>query len=647
MKEEEKKKIHDLLAHWTHAAVQVIDVRHFVLQAQESWNSYRLPASSYFYACKGQATVRLDGREYAADRFLLLHGGKGMVLDVKLTDDELFAFYLILYKAKTLLPRPADHALLNDGGKEPFQLPYALVPHEPTGLYHLAATMAREWDAQERLRAKGTFLQFVHEVMQQLIQHGFHQEQQPLAKQVVRFLEAHYTTRISLESLAEQFCYSARYLTRLVKEETGHSPIDYVISLRMEKAKELLARTDAKLQEVAAAVGYQDVLYFSRLFKKHTGMTPSAFSEHALAAPPVPDRLYGKPGLSIVDEKGESYSVNDNRYQRSFGGIVRMNKKSTRHMATLFMVSLALLVSACSGTASPTPQAEGSVQEQAGAAQRELTDGLGNKVTVPAHPQRIIASYLEDHLVALGVKPVAQWSVGKGDVQGYLQKDLAGIPAIPYDLPPEVVMSYNPDLIIMDNAELVAGDKYSQYAKISPTYTIGKEKNSDWRKELLIVGEVLNKSEEAKKVLADYDTFVAESKEKLKQGIGEKSAAALWVTAKAVYMARQDLSSGDVLYKDLGFKVPAVVQEISKSGDANWNSVSLEKLAQLDADYLFVVNSKGVSKDEFLKEPVWANIPAVKNGHVYDFTTDSSWLYTGVIANRQMIENVLENVLKQ
>ncbi|MGF9824736.1 Fe3+-hydroxamate ABC transporter substrate-binding protein, partial [Brevibacillus agri] len=132
MKEEEKKKIHDLLAHWTHAAVQVIDVRHFVLQAQESWNSYRLPASSYFYACKGQATVRLDGREYAADRFLLLHGGKGMVLDVKLTDDELFAFYLILYKAKTLLPRPADHALLNDGGKEPFQLPYALVPHEPT-----------------------------------------------------------------------------------------------------------------------------------------------------------------------------------------------------------------------------------------------------------------------------------------------------------------------------------------------------------------------------------------------------------------------------------------------------------------------------------------------------------------------------------
>ncbi|WP_232322280.1 AraC family transcriptional regulator [Brevibacillus parabrevis] len=458
-------------------------------------------------------------------------------------------------------------------------------------------------------------------------------------------MAAHYTERISLESLAEHFCYSARYLTRLVKEETGHSPIDYVISLRMEKAKELLSQTDATMQEVAASVGYQDVLYFSRLFKKHTGMTPTSFSGQAPSASPGPDRLYGKPGLCIVDAHRESYSVNDNRYQRSFGGIIHMNKKSTRHMATLFMVSLALFVSACSGTASPTPQT-GSVQEQTGATQRELTDGMGNKVTVPAQPQRIIATYLEDHLVALEIKPVAQWSVGKGDVQGYLQKDLAGIPAIPHDLPPEVVMSYNPDLIIMDNEELVAGDKYSQYAKISPTYTIGKEKNSDWRKELLVVGEVLNKSEEAKKVLADYDAYVAEAKQKLKQAIGDKTAAALWVTSKNIYVARQDLSSGDVLYKDLGFKVQAVVQEISQSGDANWNALSQEKLAQMDADYLFIVNSKGTSKDEFLKEPVWANIPAVQKGQVYDFSTESSWLYMGVIANRQMIENVLENVAK-
>ncbi|MCE0449007.1 MULTISPECIES: ABC transporter substrate-binding protein [Brevibacillus] len=327
-----------------------------------------------------------------------------------------------------------------------------------------------------------------------------------------------------------------------------------------------------------------------------------------------------------------------------------MKKTAKLSIASVVLASLVTIVSACSGqsnTASPETQTGNSqTATPAAEASRVLKDALGNEVTVPAKPQRVIASYLEDHLVALGVKPVAQWSVGNNQVQGYLQKELAGIPAIPYDLPPEVVMSHSPDLIILDSASLVQGDKYSQYSKIAPTYTIGKEKNSDWRKELLTVGEVLNKGEEAKKVLADYETFVAESKQKLQQAIGEKSAAALWMTGKNVYVARQDLSSGDVLYKDLGFKVPAIVQEISKSGEANWNAISMEKLAELDAEYLFIVNSNPTAVEQLQKDAIWANIPAVKNGNAYTFAKDSSWLYTGVIANRQMIENVLSNVIK-
>lgn len=111
-----------------------------------------------------------------------------------------------------------------------------------------------------------------------------------------------------------------------------------------------------------------------------------------------------------------------------------------------------------------------------------------------------------------------------------------------------------------------------------------------------------------------------------------------------MYVVNQNLSSGDVLYKDLGFKIPQVVQEISKTAKANWSNLSLEKLAELDADYIFIVNSKNVSKEDIVKDPVWAGIPAVKEGHVYDFGKDSSWLYTGTIANSQMIDDVLKNV---
>lgn len=325
---------------------------------------------------------------------------------------------------------------------------------------------------------------------------------------------------------------------------------------------------------------------------------------------------------------------------------------NTKHsFSLLLLLSFSILVSACSNPTNSSvsngnpPSGPDNASKQA-SQERVLQDALGNEVKVPAEPERVIATYLEDHLVALGVRPVAQWSVKEGNVQDYLQGALEGVPTIPFDLPYEAVMSFQPDLIIVDSAEMVAGDKYAQYAKIAPTYAVGSEENIDWRQELLAVGEVLNKSEEARQALDNYDLKAAEAKDKLQQAVGQQSAAALWVTAKSVFVVNENLSSGDVLYHDLGLTVPEVVQEISATGSANWNAISMEKLAELDADHLFIVNSRGISKEEILNDPVWRGIPAVKKGQVYEYGMKASWLYTGTIANEQIIDNVLDSLLQ-
>lgn len=327
--------------------------------------------------------------------------------------------------------------------------------------------------------------------------------------------------------------------------------------------------------------------------------------------------------------------------------------KNTKYALVPALLSLVLLLSSCAGESAPATTKGGQQnpvnstsepQNQSG--ERLLTDALGNEVTVPANPQRILASYLEDHLVALGVKPVAQWSVGDGkSVQGYLQNDLKDVPTIPSELPYEAVMSFEPDLIIMDSAEMASGDKYAQYAKIAPTYVIGTGKNNDWRQELLAVADVLNKSEEGRKALDGYEQKASDAKAKLHQEFGEASAAVLWVTAKNTYVVHEQLSSGDVLYRDLGLQVPAAVKEISASATANWNPISKEKLAELDADYLFIIKSTGITAEEMRNDPIWSGIPAVKSGHAYEFGADSSWLYTGVIANGLMIDDVLSSIL--
>ena len=68
------------------------------------------------------------------------------------------------------------------------------------------------------------------------------------------------------------------YISRLFKNEVGDTPINYLISLRMKEAEQLLlAQPDASVQDIAKSVGYEDAYHFSKVFKKHFGISPSNF----------------------------------------------------------------------------------------------------------------------------------------------------------------------------------------------------------------------------------------------------------------------------------------------------------------------------------------------------------------------------------
>jgi len=310
------------------------------------------------------------------------------------------------------------------------------------------------------------------------------------------------------------------------------------------------------------------------------------------------------------------------------------SKRST--WLTLLAACSLTLLGACS-TNNDSTDSSGSATTSSEIA-TTFTDAMGNEVTVPENPQRVIGSYLEDYLVALGVTPVAQWTVGNDSDQAYLQDKLADVPRINYDLPYEDVLSFEPDLLLMDSNSMVEGDKYDQYSKIAPTYVVTNGEEVTWRERLTDIAKVLHKEEQAAQVEADYDDLVAATKEAYADQIKGKSIAVLWVVNNSVFMVSETKSSGQLLYHELGFEVPALVSEISESATADWSAVSLEKLAELDADYLILVNSdKGA---DFFSEQVWQNLDAVKNNHLWEFGPESSWLYNGPIAYTKMIEDI-------
>ena len=82
-----------------------------------------------------------------------------------------------------------------------------------------------------------------------------------------------------MAKLAERVNLSRVYFSQLFKKETGMNLTDYLISYRVEKAAELLKRSNKMVYEVAAEVGIPDQHYFNRLFKNLKGMTPAKFRE--------------------------------------------------------------------------------------------------------------------------------------------------------------------------------------------------------------------------------------------------------------------------------------------------------------------------------------------------------------------------------
>lgn len=101
-----------------------------------------------------------------------------------------------------------------------------------------------------------------------------------LAAKVRDYLDRNYTRSITYKSFTEVFGYNEKYISYIFKEEFGISPSKYILELRLTAAKNLIRQNpDIRLKDVAEAVGYDDQLYFSRVFKNSEGISPKAYQK--------------------------------------------------------------------------------------------------------------------------------------------------------------------------------------------------------------------------------------------------------------------------------------------------------------------------------------------------------------------------------
>lgn len=94
---------------------------------------------------------------------------------------------------------------------------------------------------------------------------------------VVRYMKAHHTEKLTVDSIAQHFCCSRSHICHSFKQKIGKTVVEYLTELRLDDARSLLRYSALSVTEIAYAVGFGDSNYFSNVFKRHEGINPSEY----------------------------------------------------------------------------------------------------------------------------------------------------------------------------------------------------------------------------------------------------------------------------------------------------------------------------------------------------------------------------------
>lgn len=115
-----------------------------------------------------------------------------------------------------------------------------------------------------------------HDVIR-VLQSLHYQKEKSIIHQIEEYIRENYQKELQLQEMADRFFLSREYISRQFKKEFSCNITDYLMKIRMQKAKELLENPYLKIYDIAFQVGYQNEKYFSKVFKKYFGMTPNDY----------------------------------------------------------------------------------------------------------------------------------------------------------------------------------------------------------------------------------------------------------------------------------------------------------------------------------------------------------------------------------
>lgn len=259
-----------------------------VYKESGAWHKGYTPKEDIvLYLIDGKTTMMLDNEVYLVEKGDLLIIPKGVFY--KPLEGGFCRFYFFHFDAKsfkcynklTYETAISPHAGLKDGYAYTCSNNYSSIIEVPIFIKHTSYSIKSVFERAEELHPNASIKDqlLLNELVRELlILMGSTNSQQKSTHliKILDYIEQNYNEDISLSALAKKFSLSQSYIARLFREELYCRPSEYVNRVRTSIAQTILTQSNLTIGEVCEKVGYNDVYYFSKTFKKYVGYPPSS-----------------------------------------------------------------------------------------------------------------------------------------------------------------------------------------------------------------------------------------------------------------------------------------------------------------------------------------------------------------------------------
>lgn len=259
--------LNQLVECFTTSSFHVQGVYRYKVVAGKQGRQCSAPFPGFIFPIGGKAQFDFNGISYLTNVQKVIHGGAEMKLDKKVIGNTELQYISVLYDIKQ---KSTDAIYLPDVH---FEIESGQSPR-------LKGLINRLWKVSHM---PGTISAFQKETLFRCILEEMFvcAENQAVGgdnsvfSKISCYIQDNYADEMPISELAELYEMNTNRLYYLFYKYAGMGPGDYLIAYRLNRAKELLLTTDAAIHQISNEVGYADPLYFSRIFKKHFGFSPS------------------------------------------------------------------------------------------------------------------------------------------------------------------------------------------------------------------------------------------------------------------------------------------------------------------------------------------------------------------------------------